>query len=445
MAQDDRCALDSAINTALTRRRRSSTLRRLTLAPHHSIDFSSNDFLSLSTSADLRERYLTELASRPAFPLGSGGSRLLDGNTTYAESLEQHIAAFHHAPTALLANSGFDANVAIFSTLPQPGDVIIYDSLIHASVHDGMRASRLPATHRLSFTHNDVASFSAVLSHVLSSFPALSTGKSSLFLALEAIYSMDGDVAPLPALISALDAQSPPSLRRNTHIIIDEAHATGVLGPSGRGLVCALGLEARVSVRLHTFGKALAANGAAILCAPSVKRYLLNYARALIYTTFLSFPALALVRSAYALMADAATHAPLVHRLAANQTLLWTELVKLQARHHHHPAHGAGRPLLSVSLEPPRSAIFSVETCRPRELAAFCQAAGYLVRPIMPPTVPAGSERVRVCLHAGNSEAEIRGLVAAMGRWCELMVQTRKGEEDGKAVVLPAEAERAKL
>ncbi|KAF2155149.1 7-keto-8-aminopelargonate synthetase [Myriangium duriaei CBS 260.36] len=442
MSQDEPSALDSAINASLSRRRRSSTLRRLTLSPHDSIDFSSNDFLSLSTSDELRQRYLSELSSRSDFPLGSGGSRLLDGNTTYAESLENQIAVFHNAPAALLANSGFDANVAIFSTLPQPGDVIIYDDLIHASVHDGMRASRLPSTHRFSFRHNDVQSFTSVLQYIITHFPSLSNGKSSLFLALEAIYSMDGDIPPLQSLISTLDALSSPSLRRNTHIVIDEAHATGVLGPKGAGLVSSLNLQSRVTIRLHTFGKALAANGAAILCPPQVKQYLINYARALIYTTFLSFPALALVRSAYSLMAEGRTQ-PLADRLWANLTLLWTELVALQTRFPP-AAVDDGKALLSVSLEPPRSAIFSVETSRPRELAGYCQAQGYLVRPIMPPTVPAGSERVRVCLHAGNSEAEIKGLVATMERWCEGVVRARRGL-GARGAAVSVEAERAKL
>ncbi|GAM83295.1 hypothetical protein ANO11243_012820 [Dothideomycetidae sp. 11243] len=431
--------LDSAITSSLTRRRHSSTLRRLTLPPQDSIDFSSNDFLSLASSADLRQRYLAELTLCPTFPLGSGGSRLLDGNTPYAESLENLIADFHNAPTALLANSGFDANVAIFSTLPQPGDVIVYDELIHASVHDGMRASRIPSSHRFSFRHNDVSAFSSVLKHILSHVPSILAGKASLFIALEAIYSMDGDITPLAALISTLDALAPPQVQRNTHIVIDEAHATGVLGPRGRGLVCALGLEHRISIRLHTFGKALAANGAAILCSQTQKQYLLNYARPLIYTTFLSFPALALVRSAYSLMQDGATE-PLVKSLNANLHLLWSGLVALQARVATSDDYSAGKSILSVSIAPPRSPIFSVESSRPRELAAFCQANGFLVRPIVPPTVPAGSERVRVCLHAGNTEDEIAGLVAAMSRWCDGVM------EEGKARTATARVEeRAKL
>lgn len=260
-------ALNTAINAALARRRASSTLRRLSLVPSSSTDFSSNDFLSLSTTSELRRRYVAELDRYPNLALGSGGSRLLDGNTTYAESLERDIADFHHADTALLTTSGFDANVAIFSTLPQPGDIMIYDELIHASVHDGMRMSRVPRQQRYSFAHNDVSSFSSLLSHIIPTHPSVLASSSSIFVALEAIYSMDGDVAPLQQILSEIDRLVPARQRQNIHLILDEAHATGVLGPNGRGLVNALGLEDRISVRLHTFGKALSANGAAILCS----------------------------------------------------------------------------------------------------------------------------------------------------------------------------------
>lgn len=224
---------------------------------------------------------------------------------------------------------------------------------------------------------------------------------------------MDGDTAPLPALISALIRTFPPSTLRNTHLIIDEAHATGVLGAQGRGLVSSLGLESSFLIRLHTFGKALSANGAAILCTPEIKAYLLNYARSLIYTTFLSLPSLALVSAAYNMMASGATEA-LARDVMQNARLLWEALVALQ------DSLGTDHEgLLVVSNEVPASPIFSVRTTDPRGLAAWCQSKGYVVRPIVPPTVPAGSERVRVCLHAGNTDVEIRGLVAVMQEWCE--------------------------
>ena len=248
--------LDAALTSTLERRRRNSTLRNLTTNTKESVDFSSNDFVSLASSADLRKTFLCELERNPQFTLGSGGSRLLDGNSSYAEELEKDIAAFHNAPAGLLCNAGFDANVGIFSCLPQPGDAIIYDEYIHASVYDGMRHSR--ADTRLPFTHNNVSALRQVLQDCKDSDHAVGLGQKSVFVALEAIYSMDGDIAPLREMVDAVEELLPHG---NGHIIVDEAHATGVMGPKGRGLVCDLGLEDRILVRLHTFGKALACNG----------------------------------------------------------------------------------------------------------------------------------------------------------------------------------------
>ncbi|PNS21341.1 5-aminolevulinic acid synthase [Sphaceloma murrayae] len=413
-------ALDRTITSALDRRQHASTLRKLSLPSPDAVDFSSNDFLSLSHSPLLKARFLTELQSA-SLPLGSGGSRLLDGNTSYAISLEQSIAEFHNAPTCLLANSGFDANTAIFCTLPQPTDIILYDSLIHASVHDGMRSSRVPSTQRFSFSHNSLISFHSTLSTIIATFPGILSGHSSIFIALEAIYSMDGDVAPLPSIIRTIDTLIPRHILPNIHLVLDEAHSTGVLGPQGRGLVSSLGLEHRVSIRLHTFGKSLSANGAAILCSENVKRYLLNYARPLIYTTFLSSPSLALVKAAYSLMQDRSTE-PLVADLQRNMRVLQHGLAQL----HHRLATQRATDLLRVTMHEPQSPIFSVQTCDPRGLAKWCQERGYVVRPIVPPTVPKGSERVRVCLHAGNGTGEIRALVSCVGAWCAEQVARRK-------------------
>ncbi|TKX24588.1 aminotransferase-like protein 2 [Elsinoe australis] len=416
-------ALDRAITTALDRRHQNSTLRRLSLPAADAVDFSSNDFLSLSHSPLLKQRFLSELSSQPSTPLGSGGSRLLDGNTSYALSLESLIATFHNAPCVLLTNSGFDANSAIFSTLPQPQDILLYDSLIHASVHDGMRASRVPSTQRFSFSHNSLPSFHATLTTILATFPGIKSGTSSIFLALEAIYSMDGDLAPLTPILSTIDAIVPPSIRHNIHIVLDEAHSTGVQGPSGRGLASALSLENRISIRLHTFGKSLSSNGAAILCSENIKAYLLNYARPLIYTTFLSFPSLALIRAAYSLMVEGHT-APLVAQLRRNMATLQRGLVRL-----HDALPCEASDVLRVTMGEPQSPIFSVQTCDPRGLAKWCQDRGYVVRPIVPPTVPKGSERVRVCLHAGNGEGEIEGLVRCVGEWCSKVIEERRRRE----------------
>jgi 8-amino-7-oxononanoate synthase len=204
----------------------------------------------LSTNQEFNDDYFQAL-SRNRVPLGSTGSRLLDGNSQYAENLERELSKFHGAEAGLLTNSGFDANVSIFAFLPREGDVIIYDELIHASVHDGMRQSR--AQHRIPFKHNDVGD----LARVLNKF-APGDSNRTIFIGVETVYSMDGDLAPLTEIVELMESIFP---YKNAHLIVDEAHATGLYGPNGSGRVCELGLENRVSIRLHTFGKALACNG----------------------------------------------------------------------------------------------------------------------------------------------------------------------------------------
>lgn len=268
-----RC-LEDTLAARLSSRESRSRLRRLTTYPPTSIDFSSNSYLSLSLIPEVRRAYLSYIeayASSPTPPLpllGSGGSRLLDGNAPLAESLECDIAAFHHAPAGLVFNSGFDANVGFFSCVPQPGDVIVHDELIHASIHDGMKLSR--AGRRLAFRHNCVEkqadnedhvaglkSLDGILSEVTCDEDVRS-GKKSVFVAVEGVYSMDGDVAPLADIVECVKRLLPHG---NGYIMVDEAHSTGLFGRQGRGLVCELGLENRVFARLHTFGKAMGSSG----------------------------------------------------------------------------------------------------------------------------------------------------------------------------------------
>lgn len=252
---DNMSNLERTLQHHLDRRRASSTLRNLTVSPPNAVDFSSNDFLSLSTSPALRAAYLQELQRDSCFRIGSGGSRLLDGNSEYAEALERDIAAFHNAPAGLLCNSGFDANAGIFACIPQPNDVVVYDAFIHASVHDGMRLSRAK---RIAFEHNSVEDLQRVLEGCVADDDSIQRGRRNVFVAVEAVYSMDGDLAPLKAIVEVVERLLP---QRNGHVIVDEAHSTGALGSRGGGLVCELGVEERVFARLHTFGKALACNG----------------------------------------------------------------------------------------------------------------------------------------------------------------------------------------
>ena len=277
------------------------------------VDFSSNDYLSLSKSSELRSRFLEKLGSTERI-LGSGGSRLLINGPAHVR-LEDRLRTFFSntdpapqlappsRPTltldALLFNSGFDANVGFFACIPQPGDFIIYDEYIHASVHDGMRISRARCT---PFQHNSIEDLEKLLLDLKNERPQLVDGNGSVFIAVESIYSMDGTIAPLADIIRLAESTFPTG---NAYVSVDEAHSTGIYGPNGRGLVSLLDLQGRVFARLHTFGKALAGTGgkfarsdpvesalkheiAILLVPPLVKQYLINYARTLIYTTSLS-------------------------------------------------------------------------------------------------------------------------------------------------------------
>jgi 8-amino-7-oxononanoate synthase len=221
-----------------------------------SYDFSSNDFLSLASSGLLRMAFFEELARHPGFQLGSTGSRLLDGNNDYIENLEREIAAFHGSETATIVNSGFEGNCAIFSAIPRPGDAIVYDELVHASVHEGM--SRSMALCRKSFRHNDVDSFRDTLEEVLDSQPLIQRGERCIIIAVETVYSMDGDICPIKELVEVVKELFPDG---NAQFIVDEAHTTGVVGPKGVGLIGSLGLQKDIAIRLHTFSKALACSG----------------------------------------------------------------------------------------------------------------------------------------------------------------------------------------
>ncbi|EKJ72450.1 hypothetical protein FPSE_07331 [Fusarium pseudograminearum CS3096] len=374
--------LEEQLASCLLKRSDRSQLRKLTTIPSSNVDFSSNAYLSLSSIPSLISDYHALLQNRPS--LGSGGSRLLDGNSSFAQDLEQDIAAFHNAPSGLLFNSGFDANVGIVSCLPQVGDVIVYDELVHASAHDGMRLSR--AARKIPFKHNCVYGEGG-LDHVLAGLEE----ETSVFILVEAVYSMDGDVAPLRDIVSCVRSR----LTENGYVIVDEAHSTGIYGQQGRGLVCELGLEKDIFARLHTFGKAMSSFG----------EYLINYARTLIYTTALPFSCLASISVSYQYLQGGLIDARITH--------LW-DLV----------AH-AHKLLLSLTSttttvrvnDEPKSPIIPLFTSQPRSLAQFCQERGYTIRPIVAPTVPRGSERVRICLHAGNTVAEVEGLLETIREW----------------------------
>ncbi|HRG37168.1 MAG TPA: pyridoxal phosphate-dependent aminotransferase family protein, partial [Bacteroidia bacterium] len=239
-------AADSSLQQALQKRIELDALRSLRTS-NQLIDFCSNDYLGFSRNNTLQQAIENEWEALPVHYNGATGSRLISGNTAYAENLEKTIAAFHEAEAGLIYNSGYDANVGLFSALGQNDTTatFIYDELIHASVHDGIKLSRSTA---YLFKHND-------LYHLEE---RLKIAKGNIYVAVESIYSMDGDHAPLTEMVALCE-------KYNASLIVDEAHATGITANNGKGLVQLYGLEKRVFIRIHTFGKAMGCHGAIVV------------------------------------------------------------------------------------------------------------------------------------------------------------------------------------
>ncbi len=226
-------------------------------------DLFSNDYLSVTTSPRARDAFLKRVTHMP-FVFGSGGSRLLTGNKDTHTDFEARITDFFGGPgciasTAALFNSGYDANLAFWSTIPQKGDAVVFDEFVHASTRDGMAASPLKSLGALyAFKHNSVPSFRERVQQVLEAYPNIANGQGMLFVAVETLYSMEGDYAPLLQLLDAVDELIPKGC---AHVMVDEAHTSSLFGPDGRGLLWALGLQGRVHTVLHTFSKGWGMSG----------------------------------------------------------------------------------------------------------------------------------------------------------------------------------------
>ncbi|WP_442587753.1 aminotransferase class I/II-fold pyridoxal phosphate-dependent enzyme [Pedobacter sp. AW31-3R] len=335
------------------------------------IDFSSNDYLGLSRSETLHQQIKESTSKKGKAKLGSTGSRLITGNTAYAEELEEEIAAIHQEENGLIFNSGYAANMALFSCLPQKGDTILTDEYIHASVIDG---ARLSFARRIKFRHNDLDDLEKKLSSL----------EGIVYVAVESVYSMEGDSPDLLAVMKLCQTYQ-------AQLIVDEAHAFGVLGT---GLVDQLGLQGQVFARIITFGKALGLHGAIIVGPQLLKDYLINFARPLIYSTALPLDSLIAIKTAYNFM--------------LSQKDLQRDLLR--------------KSELFVNHMPPQSLLFSTRNptaiqcvfisgnIQVRMLSDTLQHAGFDVRPILSPTVPAGKERLRICLHLHNTDEEILSL-----------------------------------
>ncbi|MER2997067.1 aminotransferase class I/II-fold pyridoxal phosphate-dependent enzyme [Pontibacter populi] len=341
-------------------------------------DFCSNDYLGLARSEKLQQLIRREEANFNHLPLGATGSRLLSGNHPLFEELETIVAGYHKGESALLFNSGYMANVGLLSALPQRGDTVFYDEASHASMKDGLRLSFAKS---YSFRHNDVTDLQQKLKHA--------TGQ--IFVVVEAVYSMDGDKAPLQELAIVCE-------EHNAALIVDEAHAVGLYGPNGQGLTVALGLQDKVFAQVITYGKAMGNHGAAIVGPNVLRDYLVNYSRAFIYTTGLPKHALLALKCAYSLLPQLQPERERVKKLAAQ-------------------LYGQLNTIKGIRCTPADSVILSVfvdDAVQLKPLALALQQQGFDVRPVLSPTVPIGKERLRVIVHAYNTEEEIVGLVQAI-------------------------------
>ena len=359
--------LETKLSESLDAREQQGLLRRLRSATD-GIDFSSNDYLNLARDADLQAAIEQKVAGSST--CGSTGSRLISGNSTAVESLEAQIADFHRAPAALLFSSGYAANIALFSCLLGSGDTLITDRLVHASILDGVQLGK--ARH-LRFQHNDLDSLES----------RLRQAEGNVVIGVESVYSMDGDSAPLAQMAELAE-------QFNAALIVDEAHSVGMDGPAGAGAVVAAGLEQRVFARVVTFGKALGLHGAAVIGSERLRQYLINFARPFIYST-----------------------APPPHFVESIRAV-YEQLPKLDARrdrlrdridYFRKQVSGSSHEWLDS-----KTAIQSVVipgNHEVRQVATQLQASGFNLVPIVAPTVPTGTERIRITLHAHNSDAEI--------------------------------------
>jgi 8-amino-7-oxononanoate synthase len=338
------------------------------LAPRSGVDFSSNDYLGLASSPELTEAVAAALARGVA--IGAGGSRLLRGNDPEHEALEAEAAAFFGAESCLYFGGGFVANYALFSTLPARGDLVVHDALIHASVIDGMRAGKAAIA---AARHNAPQSFDDAIQHWRAS-----GGTGRPWLAVESLYSMDGDQAPLADLLTV-------ARRHDGILVVDEAHATGVLGPGGRGLAHAFEGAPDV-VSLHTCGKALGASGALLLAPRVMRDYLVNRARPFIYATAPSPLMAAAVRAALGLVENGTERRQRLARLVA---LADRELAR---RCGIAPSGSHIQPVILGADE------------RAVSLARALVAEGFDVRAVRPPTVPEGTARLRISLTLNAGE-----------------------------------------
>ncbi len=343
------------------------------------IDFCSNDYLGLARNKTIFQSVNQEFEKETQInKLGATGSRLIAGTSQYCLDLELFLAKIHHSESALIFNSGYTANLAVLSTLPQKGDTVFFDELSHACIKEGIRLS---FANKSSFKHNDLDDLEKKLDKCTAN---------NIYVVVESIYSMDGDESPLLAL-------SKVCKKYNAIIIVDEAHSTAHLGTGGNGLVCKLGLENDIPIRVHTYGKALGCHGATVIAPKVVTNYLINFARPFIYTTALPLHSLVNIKMAYQYLTTDNEEVKILNKNIELFKSLTCNLPQIESN----------SPIQAI-LIPGNDAV--------KEVSKELQKSGFDIRPIMSPTVKEGGERLRICIHTYNSEKQITEMCGLLNK-----------------------------
>ena len=364
--------LPQNLSEKLKIRKQNNALRQLPNATSLT-DFASNDYLGWSQSELIFDETHQLLLDRNIKNNGATGSRLLSGNHQLYTETEDFIARFHQSESALIFNSGYDANVGFFSSVPQRGDLILYDELCHASIRDGIQLSKAKA---YKFNHNDFEDLEQLIQR---------NPNTTLYIVTETVFSMDGDCPNLEELVSV-------SNKYNCYLVVDEAHALGVFGEQGEGLVQMLGLQDQIFARIITFGKGLGCHGAAIIGSLELKSYLVNFARSFIYTTGLSPHSIAAILVGYQHLEK-----DLIPILKLRENIVFFN---------QHKNMLSLKPLFVRSKSAIQSAIIPGNE-KVKSIANQLHQKGFDVKAILSPTVPEGQERLRFCIHSYNSIEEI--------------------------------------
>lgn len=341
------------------------------------IDFSSNDYLGFAKSETIFHRIHQFLIDNNIKQNGATGSRLISGNHNLYSKVEGFLSNFHESESATIFNSGYDANIGFFSSVPQRGDVILYDEFIHASIRDGIQLSNAKS---FKFSHNDLENLEERILHFISN------ENSDIYVVTESVFSMDGDS---PDLVKVSEICK----KHNAFLIIDEAHAIGVFGKNGCGLIQQLNIQNDVFARIITFGKALGCHGAAILGNQDLQNYLINFARSFIYTTGLSPHSLATIQMIYNEMINESSSFDQNHILNSNIDFFLKEIKRLNLN-------------FIASHSTIHCCVISGNE-KVKLIAKKIQKNGFSVKAILSPTVLENKERLRFCLHSYNSKQEI--------------------------------------